>query len=1184
MNAGHRLRKRRKCCDAHERVCDVCRVCGAGVYRLRKLVLHGGASREALRLELRVDGVPAQLSNESWWAQDVQLTYQSQEQISFSSGMVLFLVGHDAFYVLAVLAMPLFALNTPGTTRKYNSLPDLGVRLFGVLACCLLIWYQRMLDFLTVGDKDQTLRSLAALGTNDLTPMGYKTASGLGSVAMAACSVLAYVLFALFLNLFRFWFVGGTIASSRPKLFSKWKSEWIRRQVHPGCRERCLALVGLGPDPLWSTPDRELEPQLYFESICQMRLRKARNHVRLMLRGQGEVERAWEVEVAKRHEAERRAWSERATRAARRLWRCLSHRLTPCWRTTSRQGGANAVVSRRGWLGSMASIPFVNDAITEVLDLKAIADRVKAAELDKRVFRAFLDSRAAYQHPERLKLACALSLWICFMFALVLINLSEWIATSIEYATILWPSTAEQALHSDQLGESTRLAATSLQALLLLGASDVCQDKTTRRIVVPLVRWILRSAVALSLLATCLNWFAIFSSFKDHALRLRRGDYFMPMQVHNLGMDLKFREEGVNRYIGYQVSHMTFGFLLLTGAVVLLLAPIVPIVLSVLSILSPAIFEFVVDFMLALLATVGLLLLTLGFQILMNRLVFFRRTWIQHRSLYAFYDYTLTYANALLGLASVVSRLFLTILFFFIYFPRIDRSSMPGPTGGLAALDAGFGAYVAALRIEHRYNHPVVLVFGELMIQHLERQRALLRIRTVMGKQQDVNVRRASLGGRKRSVIGSLTAPRSRWQHAAVLALRWSRRRRRTIRNRWQLAHFVLLNPTLRAYRSHAVYKHDPNPELLVAKMRASAEGLAASKRSSSPSARGASQATRTTHGLPGREGTRFRSTKQPSQASHLDKATEYAESVSQMLKSEERAREEREAERERRARFSVATRADAQLSLVRAKQAEETELLEHKVDVAREEANRARDSCARWCEAHERDTEQIQALSKQAATERSAAAHLRLLAAGQHAVAQGTRRMYAQKSRCRTHETALSLISEQEQRVALVHERDSLLSQMEAMESTHQLEQAKLSSQVALLQEQLASAQHKTHRLPHKCDQPTSAATQSPVVEPFPETRAPPPLPGSLCNRRCLQFGGSGGRTNMDGAGSKASGKSGSGSGGSGGGSILSAPMPSVRDRQGHTATASVEADVSNDTVEVLTSVIHKGDTQLEC
>ena len=50
MIAGHRLRNGRAFCDAHERVCDVWRVYGAGVYRLRKLVLHGGASYLVLRL------------------------------------------------------------------------------------------------------------------------------------------------------------------------------------------------------------------------------------------------------------------------------------------------------------------------------------------------------------------------------------------------------------------------------------------------------------------------------------------------------------------------------------------------------------------------------------------------------------------------------------------------------------------------------------------------------------------------------------------------------------------------------------------------------------------------------------------------------------------------------------------------------------------------------------------------------------------------------------------------------------------------------------------------------------------------------------------------------------------------------------------------------------------------------
>jgi hypothetical protein len=76
------------------------------------------------------------------------------------------------------------------------------------------------------------------------------------------------------------------------------------------------------------------------------------------------------------------------------------------------------------------------------------------------------------------------------------------------------------------------------------------------------------------------------------------------------------------------------------------------------------------------------------------RPVFFRRSWILFRPLYALYDYNLIFTNAVLGLIALASRMFITFLLNVLYFPRLDLSPMPGPDGTLYRLDSGFSSYM----------------------------------------------------------------------------------------------------------------------------------------------------------------------------------------------------------------------------------------------------------------------------------------------------------------------------------------------------------------------------------------------------------------------------------------------------------------------------------------------------------
>jgi hypothetical protein len=639
-------------------------------------VLSGGASRANLDLRLYIDGIEAPLAPESWWASDSMISYISNEQISFRSLGTLFLVGHDSFYVLAVLAMPMFALNTPGTKRA-RALPPLFTRFFGALACSLLIWYQRSIDFLTVGDRLRNFNGLAALGTNDMTSMGYRSAARLPGVAMALCSLLSYFLFVLFLRLFTFWYVSSVMPGRFPKLFTRIREAWERAQSERSFLTRLISK----PDPLWRQCDGRLEPRQFFESEAARRQRTARNHVRLLLRGRLARERA----VAERREADRQRWWPRA--------RAYVVGQVGAALTTGALGVVVASIAAPVLACAVSVTPkvvqeYFADLLTGLQEFRTLS---RAISLEKER-RRILDELSVFHFPQRLRLARALSIWICLMLTLVAFNVIEWVVASFDFAASVRSSLREQVQYSDQIENASLLSSGTLQALLFVGRVP----QNTRRILVPILLWALRVGAAFALSVTLLNWSLIFRNFRRNILELRRGANFFSRGRGTAAS--RIPEYSANRYIGFQVSHMTFGFLLIVIVLLLIFAPLVPIILSGAGVIrdNKRLFNAALGAFGFLVESIAILLIPILFQYVCNKTVFFRRTWILHRASYAIYDYTLTYSNALLGILAVISRFGLVIGCLVLFFPRIDYTSMPGPTGTLFRLDQGYNACVCA--------------------------------------------------------------------------------------------------------------------------------------------------------------------------------------------------------------------------------------------------------------------------------------------------------------------------------------------------------------------------------------------------------------------------------------------------------------------------------------------------------
>ena len=140
----------------------------------------------------------------------------------------------------------------------------------------------------------------------------------------------------------------------------------------------------------------------------------------------------------------------------------------------------------------------------------------------------------------------------------------------------------------------------------------------------------------------------------------------------------------------------------------------------------------------------GILIPMLGslvFQIVMNKYVFFVGTavnsWLRYPFWYGLFDYNLLYTNALLGLTVCIARITVLFIFFILFIARLDKTTMPGPRGNFSNFDPAYKAYVGMLRLDHRYNNPVFLTFGDIMLDVL----GATRVKTVLRRVNRTHLR-----------------------------------------------------------------------------------------------------------------------------------------------------------------------------------------------------------------------------------------------------------------------------------------------------------------------------------------------------------------------------------------------------------------------------------------------------------
>ena len=167
-----------------------------------------------------------------------------------------------------------------------------------------------------------------------------------------------------------------------------------------------------------------------------------------------------------------------------------------------------------------------------------------------------------------------------------------------------------------------------------------------------------------------------------------------------------------------------------------------------------------------------------------------------------------------------------------LFFPRIDYTLLPGPTSELYVWDSGFTAYVALLRMDHRYNNPARVVFTDLLIERLQHVRSARRQAQALArvKAAQLHLRAGTRMGvaQRSSIVGWFTRatkvpsvappspavtmfdetvrdgfnPRYAWrlglEFAKYVAYEREQAKVRRVRNRWRKARLLFFNQPLR--------------------------------------------------------------------------------------------------------------------------------------------------------------------------------------------------------------------------------------------------------------------------------------------------------------------------------------------------------------------------------------------------
>ena len=517
------------------------------------LRVRGGATRE-LKLAAEVEGVRAMLSNATVWRQDARLYYLSAEQPNYAKIDLVFLQGHDSVRLLALLALPLFALN--GRSFKDHP-PHLVWRIGAVGAFSFFLWISVSMLHRTNGppglDWGETQRtSLFLMATNDITPIRSAASSRCRSCSSRSCSPSP----------------SGSSSPLRGCSYGMsartWPrpSTWRRRSVASRVREgraatsRAVANVRTGCAAS-ARPSRA--------ALVDRRqaLRRSgpppapADAPPPLQKGRGGADGAF----AARRRTFERAECAQVDQAGQARERCDQGQDGDLPLRLHRRSGSSSVVLTFGYLvascgrrrRSRASSspprqrgrahgarrrrrgsrrrPAGGTRRRRRRRMRAARNHVRTMLLGRRGYAIYKRRQhKSFFYPQRLWMALALSLWIQVLITLFFINMVRWTSSALTAAQEFDAKMSVEAQHHAAIDEVTRFAPTSACSCWVSGASLARRGRGAivhaaligTGLGVPLVQ----SGILL------FNWYHVFVLYRERVMKMRRGVYFFDRNIY----------------------------------------------------------------------------------------------------------------------------------------------------------------------------------------------------------------------------------------------------------------------------------------------------------------------------------------------------------------------------------------------------------------------------------------------------------------------------------------------------------------------------------------------------------------------------------------------------------------------------------------------------------------------------
>ena len=707
-----------------------------GVMHVSNLSITGGSSRE-LYLEVAVEGLVASLdANRSQWGAAAAARADSRTVLELINPDVpaltpahigtFFLMSHGSLHLLALLALPLFAINRVDAHGK-----RVRFRWKILAALCLLLYTSIVASllerYLRVGDGAST--SMMAIGVNDVvavrtTPEGSRV-NYQGVLAIATCAITTCVAALVTVLLLEdapaiLSAIGARLPTRTRRMLGirrrvkvpalKVEAAQIppraasaKRLARQQSSNEIFTLTAIDAAAQDARTARLRWWQQLFEPMYLRRDRHARAHVRLLVAPRSKLrELVCERDAQSFRAAMRRrlgaTWHTICCCCYSTRWRTCCRRLPP-----TRVGGGD--------------------------------DGSSGGELTRAAIIALLDA-GPFHYPQRLYMAITLGGWMQILLTFIMVRLFEHLEYMCRASQHMSATLGAQGVHSPDLsavihfGPTFRLVLVSLWELAGTRARHLTTTVATMSIALPILQYTLIT----------INTLDTLRRYRQRALNMRRGDYFFTRGL--------YEQHYSNRFVGFRVAGDTLYILIICGVFGVAIG--MPAMFTVLVLLDwlqenpmietvdPVTNEVVsvpandyvqqqgAETLQMLIRAILGLLAAWVVQYICGTYVFYthqkRLRWLRFRYVYALYDYNLMFFNCALGLGMFVFRIFSWFIVGMLSINRLDMCLLPSPSG-LEKSDNPWHTYVALILQDHQYNCPVNHVFFQILTHELTRSR-----------------------------------------------------------------------------------------------------------------------------------------------------------------------------------------------------------------------------------------------------------------------------------------------------------------------------------------------------------------------------------------------------------------------------------------------------------------------------